>query len=158
MDQISICETLAKRNEINRFLKRMWLWKGIIYYELLPYGQTLNSDFYRQQLDRLKLAVDQKRPEMANRRGVVFQQDNARLNTSVVTRQKLWELGWDVLMRPPHSSNLAPSDYPLFLALKNFLSDKKLGSREDCENRLLKFFSNKDQDFYERSIMKLPLK
>ncbi|GFY17250.1 hypothetical protein TNCV_1090241 [Trichonephila clavipes] len=44
--------------------------------ELLPYGQTLNSDIYCQQLDRLKLAIDQKGPEFANRRGVVFHQDN----------------------------------------------------------------------------------
>ncbi|KAL9925456.1 histone-lysine N-methyltransferase SETMAR-like [Glossina fuscipes fuscipes] len=107
MDRISICEALAKRNEIDPFLKRMvtekwitydnpvrkrswsksgeapqtakkvllciwWDWKGIIYYELLPYGQTINSDLYCQQLDRLKIAIDQKRPELANRRGVVF--------------------------------------------------------------------------------------
>ncbi|GFT25006.1 mariner Mos1 transposase [Trichonephila clavipes] len=39
-----------------------WEWKGIIYYELLPYGQTLNSDPYCQQLDRLKLEIDQNRP------------------------------------------------------------------------------------------------
>ncbi|GFU43685.1 mariner transposase [Trichonephila clavipes] len=82
MDRISICDALAKRNEIDPFLKRMvtgdkkwvtydnivrkrswskyreasqmgakpglmtrkvliciwWDWKGIIYYELLPYG------------------------------------------------------------------------------------------------------------------------
>ena len=29
-----------------------WDWQGI-YYELLPCGQTLNSDLYCQQLDRL---------------------------------------------------------------------------------------------------------
>ncbi|GFW62809.1 mariner Mos1 transposase [Trichonephila clavipes] len=101
MDRISICEALAKRNEIDPFLKRMvtgdekWVtndnilrkrswskrgeaaqtvskprltarkvllciwreWKGIIYYELLRYGLTLNSDIYCQQLDRLKLAI-----------------------------------------------------------------------------------------------------
>lgn len=28
-----------------------WDWKGIIYYELLPYGQTLNSNIYCQQPD-----------------------------------------------------------------------------------------------------------
>lgn len=31
-----------------------WDWKGIIHYELLRYGQTLNADLYCQQLDRLK--------------------------------------------------------------------------------------------------------
>jgi len=49
-----------------------WDWQGIIYYELLPYGQTLNSDLYCQQLDRLKEAISQKRPALANRRGIVF--------------------------------------------------------------------------------------
>ncbi|GFW97668.1 mariner transposase [Trichonephila clavipes] len=51
-------------------------WKGISYYELLPYGQTLNSDLYCQQMDRFKPAIDQKWPELANRRGVVFHQEN----------------------------------------------------------------------------------
>ncbi|GFU18664.1 histone-lysine N-methyltransferase SETMAR [Trichonephila clavipes] len=84
--------------------------------------------------------------------------DNARPHTSVVTCQNLWELGWEVLMHPPYSPDLAPSNYHLFLALQKFLSDKKLGSREDCENRLLEFLVNRDQDFYERGIMKIPLK
>ncbi|GFU80392.1 transposase [Trichonephila clavipes] len=61
-------------------------------------------------------------------------------------------------MHPPYSPDLAPNDYHLFLSLQNFLSDKKLGSREDCENRLLEFFANKGQDFDERGNMKLPLK
>ncbi|GFS77664.1 histone-lysine N-methyltransferase SETMAR [Trichonephila clavipes] len=61
----------------------------------------------------------------------------------LVTRQKLWKLGWEVLMHPPYSPDLAPSDYHLFPALQNFLSDKILGSREDCENRLLESFTCK---------------
>ncbi|GFU37677.1 histone-lysine N-methyltransferase SETMAR [Trichonephila clavipes] len=93
-------------------------------------------------------------PDLANRRGAVFHQDNASPHTSVVTRQNLWELGLEVLMHPPCSPDLAPSDYHLFLAFQNFLSDKKLGSREDFENRLLEFFANKGKDFYERDIMK----
>ncbi|GFW55776.1 mariner transposase [Trichonephila clavipes] len=68
-------------------------WKGMIYYELHLYGQTLNSDLYCQQLDHLKLEIDQKSPELANRRGVVFHQDNTRPHTSVVTHQKLCDLG-----------------------------------------------------------------
>ncbi|GFW33500.1 putative DD34D transposase [Trichonephila clavipes] len=75
MVRISIFKALAKRNEIDPFLKQM--------------GQTLNLDIYCQQLDRLKLATDQKRPELANRRGLVFHQDNTTPHTPVVTRQKV---------------------------------------------------------------------
>ncbi|XP_014486335.1 PREDICTED: uncharacterized protein LOC106750469, partial [Dinoponera quadriceps] len=107
---------------------------------------------------RVGLVIDQKRLELANRRGAVFHQDNARPHMSIATRQKLRELGWEwtVLRHPPYSP--APSDYHVFLALQNFLSDKKLTSREICGNRLLEFFANRNQDFYERSIMKIPLK
>ncbi|GFS67322.1 transposase [Trichonephila clavipes] len=101
--------------------------------ELLPYGQTLNSDLYYQQLDRLKLAIGLKWPELANRRGVVLHQDNVMPLISVVTHQKLWKLGLEVLMHSPYSLDLAPNNYHLFLALQDFHSDKKLGSREDCE-------------------------
>ncbi|GFX40393.1 histone-lysine N-methyltransferase SETMAR [Trichonephila clavipes] len=140
INQISICEALAKGYEIDPFLKQMvtedekwvtydnivrkrswskrneavqtvakpgltarevllciwWNWKGIIYYELLPCGQTLNSDLYCQQLDHLKLAVDQNWPT----EDVLFHQDNARPLLSVVTRQKLCNLGCEVLMHP----------------------------------------------------------
>ncbi|GFX27553.1 histone-lysine N-methyltransferase SETMAR [Trichonephila clavipes] len=172
MDRISICEALTKRNEIDPFLKQMmtgdekWDTHKTILCEIdrgqsalkQLKRQTLNSDLYCEQLDHLKLATDQKRPELVNRRGAVFHQDNVRPQTSVVTRQKLWELGWEVLMHPQYSPDLSPNDYHLFLILQNLLSDKKLGSREDCENELLEFFSKKGQDFYERGNMKLPLK
>ena len=70
-----------------------WGWKGIIDYELLPLGQSLNSNLYCQQLIRLKQAIDEKQPEKSNRKGVVFHQDNAKHHTSLTMRQKLRELG-----------------------------------------------------------------
>jgi histone-lysine N-methyltransferase SETMAR len=87
-----------------------WDWKGILYYDLLPRNQTINSDVYFSQLDRLKAAIDQKRPELVNRKGVTFYHDNARLRVSLATRQKLMQLGWDDLPYPPYSSGLAPPD------------------------------------------------
>ncbi|GFY25841.1 histone-lysine N-methyltransferase SETMAR [Trichonephila clavipes] len=151
MDRTSICESLAKPNEIKPFLKQMvtrdekWVTYTILGEN--DRGQTLDSDIYCQQIDRLKLVTNQKWLELANRRGVVFHQGSARSHTYVVTRQDLWELDSKVLIHPPYSPDLAPNDYHLFLALQNFQSDKKLGSREDCENRLLEAFANKGQDF-----------
>ncbi|GFY20456.1 histone-lysine N-methyltransferase SETMAR [Trichonephila clavipes] len=85
--------------------------------------------------------TDQKRPELTNRKGVVFHQDNGTPHMSVVTCQKLWELGWKVLLHPPYSPDLKPDNYPFFLALQNFHSYEKLGSREDYENRHSQSFS-----------------
>ncbi|GFU40997.1 histone-lysine N-methyltransferase SETMAR [Trichonephila clavipes] len=65
--------------------------------------------------------------ELDNRKGAVFHQDNTRPHTSVVTRQKLWELGLEVLMHAPYSPDLPPTDYHIFLSLQNFLIDNKLG-------------------------------
>ncbi|GFY18989.1 HTH_48 domain-containing protein [Trichonephila clavipes] len=47
--------------------------------------------------------------------------DNARPYTPVVTRQNLWKLDWEVLMHPPYSTDLAPSDYHLFLTFQHLL-------------------------------------
>jgi len=84
-----------------------WDWKGILYYELLLNNETINSEKYCSQLDKLKAAIEQKRLEIANRRRVSRQ----CAHVSLITRQKLLELDWDVLLHPPYSPDLAPSDF-----------------------------------------------
>ena len=66
-----------------------WDWKEILYYELLPNNETINSEKYCSQLNELKTAIEQKRPEIANRKGVVFYQDNARPHVSLITQTKV---------------------------------------------------------------------
>ena len=78
--------------------------------------------------------------------------------SSKVTKQIPWVFGYEVLLHPPNSLDLAPSDYHLFLSMANDLAGEKLTSREACENRLSQFFANRDKSFYERGIMKLPSK
>ncbi|GBO99810.1 hypothetical protein EVAR_74217_1 [Eumeta japonica] len=48
--------------------------------------KTINSNFYCQQLMRLKQNVEKKRPELINRKGVGFHHDNARPHTHLATR------------------------------------------------------------------------
>nr|KAF6281895.1 hypothetical protein mPipKuh1_010196 [Pipistrellus kuhlii] len=133
-----------------------WDYKGIVYFELLPPNRTINSDVYIEQLTKLNNAVEEKRPELTNRKGVVFHHDNARPHTSLVTRQKLMELGWDVLPHPPYSPDLAPSDYFLFRSLQNSLNGKNFNNDDDVKSYLIQFFANKNQKFFERGIMMLP--
>ena len=133
-----------------------WDFKGIVFFELLPDNTTINSEVYCHQLGKLNDALQQKRSELINRKGVVFHQNKARPHTSLVTRQKLLQLEWDTMLHPPYSPDLAPSDYYLFRSLQNFLDGKTFTSNEEVKNLLDQFFASKDQKFYERGIMLLP--
>ncbi|KAG6803711.1 Ammar1 transposase [Apis mellifera caucasica] len=133
-----------------------WDYKGIVYFELLSPNRTINSVVYIEQLTKLNNAVEEKRPELTNRKGVVFHHDNARPHTFLATRQKLLELGWDVLPHPPYSPDLAPSDYFLFRSLQNSLNGKNFNNDDDIKSYLIQFFANKNHKFYECGIMMLP--
>lgn len=125
-----------------------WDCKGVVYFELLKHNETINSVKYCQQLDNLKKAIAEKRPELANRKGVVFHHDNARPHTSVATCQRLHEFSWDVLPHPPYSPDLAPSDYHLFRSLQNSLMGKNFASLECIKKHLNNFFESKTQKFW----------
>lgn len=123
---------------------------------MLPFNETINTIKYCSQLDSLKAAIDEKRPELANRHGVIFHQDNARPHVSLTTQQKLVKLGWDVLPHPPYSPDLAPSDFHLFRSLQNYLNGKTFTSLEECKMHLEQFFVQKPKKFWEDGIFNLP--
>ena len=110
------------------------------------------------QLHQLKAALDEKCPELVNRKCIIFHQDNARLHVSLMTREKLLQLGWEVLIHLPYSPDVAPSDFYLFWSLQNSLNGRKFNSLEDCKRHLEQFFAQKDKKFWGDGIMKLPEK
>ena len=112
----------------NVMLCKWWDWKGVLYYELLPEKQTINSNKCCSQLDQLKAALDKKRSELVNRKCTIFHQDNARPPVSLMTRQKLLQLGWEVLIHPPYSPDITASDFHLFQSLQILLMEKKKNS------------------------------
>ena len=75
-----------------------------------------------------------------------------------MTTPKLLQLGWEVLIHPPYSPDITPSDFHLFRSLQNSLNGKNFNSLEDCKRHLEQFFSRKDKIWGEDGIMKLPEK
>ena len=71
-----------------------WDWKGVVFFELLPRNQTINSDVYCRQLNKLNAVVKEKRPELVSCKGVIFHDDNVTPHTYLATRQKLLRLFW----------------------------------------------------------------
>ena len=128
----------------------------MVFFALLPRNQTINSDVYCRQLNKLNAAVKEKWPELVNRKGVIFHDDNTTPHTYLATRQKLLRLGWKVMLHPSYSPDLEPSDHYLFRSLPNSLNGKTSNDDEAVKSHLVQFFSDKDQKFYERGIMKLP--
>ena len=135
-----------------------WDWMGVLYNELLPENQTISSKKYCSQLDQLKAALNEKSPESVDRKSIIFHQDNVRPHVSLMTRQKSLQLGWEVLIPPPYSPDIEPSNFHLFWSLQNSLNGKKFSSLEDCKRHLEQFFSQKDKKFWEDGITKLPEK
>lgn len=130
-----------------------WDVKGVIYWEMLERNQTINSDLYCQQLQRVADAFAKKRTGSNH---AIFLHDNARPHVSNLTREKLLQLEWEVLPHPPYSPDLAPTDYHLFRALQNFLKDKEFWTDKELETAVGDFFASKLMEFYKKGIHDLP--
>ena len=126
-----------------------WDYKGVVYFELLPRNQTIDYNVYCRQLLKLNEEIKKKRPELANSKAMMVHHDNARLYTSLITRQKLIELNCKLKPHPPYSPDLTPSDYHLFYFLQNHLNDKIFNSDQPIKNGLDQFFASKNQGFFE---------
>ncbi|GFX98159.1 hypothetical protein TNCV_4908031 [Trichonephila clavipes] len=73
------------------------LWKGINPYYIWP---NTKFGFLLLTIESFEANSTPETAELANMRGTVFHQDNARPHTSIVTHQELEELNWGVFMYP----------------------------------------------------------
>lgn len=146
----------------NRFGRKTMLcvwWDqcGVVYYELLKPGETVNTDRYRQQMINLNHALIEKRPEWARRHGkVILQHDNAPSHTAKLVKDTLKTLNWEILSHPPYSPDLAPSDYHLFASMGHSLAEQCFANFEEVEKWLFEFFASKEKKFFWDGIHNLP--
>ena len=103
----------------------LWEWKGVLYYELLPENQTVNSSEYFSQLYQLKAALDEKCLKLVNKKRIIFHQDDVRPHVSLMTRQKLLQLDLEDLTHLPYLPDIALSDFHLFCFLQDSLTGRK---------------------------------
>ena len=128
-----------------------WDSRGVLLFETLQPGETINAARYCQTLDKLREAIRRKRPgQLTN--GVILQHDNATPHTAWVTQGWLEKYGWEILPHPPHSPDLAPSDYHLLGPLKRELAGKRFDDDEELVDHVRKWLQNLDGSFFREGI------
>lgn len=146
----------------NRFGKKTmlcvwWDQKGVIYYELLKPGETVNTNRYRQQMIDLNRALREKRSEYGKRQHkVILLHDNAPSHTAKRVRETIEAFSWEILAHAAYSLDLAPSDYHLFASLGHALAEQHFNSYENVRKWLDNWFASKEELFFWRGIHTLP--
>ncbi|GBP76564.1 Mariner Mos1 transposase [Eumeta japonica] len=74
--------------------------------------------------------------------------DNAYPHITVPVKDYLKTLDWEVLLHPPHSLNIVPSDYHLLLSSMAYaLSEQRFTSHADTKNWVDSWITSKDKFF-----------
>ena len=83
---------------------------------------------------------------------MVIHFDNAKPHFSKFAQKNIEELGYETLLYPPYSLDLALSDYKLFSSIQHFLSGKTYINKKEVQEDFQKFFSSKNQHFNDKGI------
>ena len=95
--------------------------KGIIHFEFLPLGQTVNQYVFKEILRHLMRLVRDKRRDLWENNAWVLHHDNAPVHSALSIRQFLAERNVPTLEKPPYSPDLAPCDFFRFPKLKGVI-------------------------------------
>ena len=129
-----------------------WDGKGVLLVEFLPQGSTFNAGVSCDTLKKLRRTIQNKRRGMLSR-GVVMIHDNALAHTAAAT-QNLIAFDWEQVDHLPYSSDLAPSDFHLFLNLKSFFAGWRFHD-DEVKEAVTTCFASQAASFYGEGIQKL---
>ena len=99
-----------------------WGTKGVIMLDFLPKRSIITGVYYENLLDQLRTAIREKRRGKLSK-GVLLQQDNARVHTCKVAMDAVEWNGYELIQHPAYSPDQAPSDFFLFPNLKKVSVD-----------------------------------
>jgi len=116
-------------------------WQGVIHYDFIPRGQTVNKEFYVAVLKHLREAVHRKRPQLWTNQNWVLHHDNAPAQSAFLVRNFLLKNETTVVPQPPYSPNLSPTDFLLFPKLKSTLKGRHFNTFYEIQKNSTKEFA-----------------
>ncbi len=133
-----------------------WNCHGVIHYELLERGKTVDATLYCSQLTKMREKLSNLYSKITPNSRVIMLHDNARPHVAKKTQNVALNLNVEFLSHPPYSPDIAPSDYHVFRSLHHTLSGQIFESKEDVSRCLDQYISSKTADFWKRGIFSLP--
>jgi histone-lysine N-methyltransferase SETMAR len=131
-----------------------WDAEGILFIDYLEKGKTVIGEYYFNLLTRLDEKICEKRPGLEEKK-IIFHQDIAPANKSVLAMGKLRDLHYELLEHPPYSPDLARSDFCLFPKLKLFFANLHFSLNQEAIAAVEGYFADLTKNHYRDRIMVL---
>ncbi|GFV91931.1 histone-lysine N-methyltransferase SETMAR [Trichonephila clavipes] len=112
-------------------------------------GDTINSSRYCATLNRLHVAIKNKRPGRLTN-GVILLHNNARPHVSDVAQ--LANFKWKTLHHPPYSPDLLPCDFHIFRKLKKHLKSTRFMSDDTVKQSVADYLNQQPTEFNETGV------
>lgn len=126
------------RSKVKVLLTVFFDFRGVVHFEYLPSGETVNKEYYLSVLKRLRDAVRRKRPELWSNNSWLLHDDNAPSHRAHIVRDYLTKHQVNTILQPPYSPDMAPCDFFLFPKLKLPLRGKRFESLETIKENATK--------------------
>ena len=117
-------KTRMSLSQVKTMLVCFFYHKGIVHYELIAQGQTVNQQCYVEVLTRLQETIWSKRPGLWPDKWILHH-DNAPAHDALRVREFLAKNSITKTDHPPYSRDLAPCDFCIFPKLKNALKAQR---------------------------------
>jgi histone-lysine N-methyltransferase SETMAR len=112
------------QSQVKTMLVCLFDHKGIVHYEFIAKGQTVNQQRYLEVLRRLQENVRRKRPGLWPDKWILHH-NNASAHYALRFHEFLAKNSITKMYQPPYSPDLAPCDFWLFQKLKNALKGQR---------------------------------
>jgi hypothetical protein len=131
-------------------LTLFWDYKGPILEHYMPRESTVTSAKHSKFLrENLKPEIRQKRCGLLTM-GVCLLHDNPRPHNAAATVWTIQELQFECIPHPPHSPNIAPSDFHVFGPLKDALSGTQFRDDDEFRSAVHEWLCTRPKEFFSR--------
>ncbi|GFX93127.1 histone-lysine N-methyltransferase SETMAR [Trichonephila clavipes] len=123
--------------------------RGIVHFELLKLGETVNTDLYCEQLDSPNQSSIEKYSAIINRKGEVLQRNNARPHCARKSLKKL--MVWGGRYCPTYHTRVSLRQRISNISINsNFLSNKQFQNLDDMKNAISRYFRSDIKNLHTR--------